>query len=237
MPPSGLLEEKATKIYPAGQEHSQNDSDKHEESQFPNRLDKGLKARTAEAVDHHTFFRKRYLDYLDKVKNTPLSVLVWGPSLKGQSPLSEKRKSIINELRSHGFDAFASEELQNMEYEAGYSNMPLNVKEYLQACAADIVVVLQASVGSTGEVHDFAPYQNIAPKLVVFVDEHIINGYSGGGALRILRVNGGTVINYRNPQDIEECHLLSLVVECVRERQYAKFLMDAMQACGGGVRW
>jgi hypothetical protein len=96
--------------------------------------------------------------------------------------------------------------------------------ELLQAIVADFIVVIQASAGSTAEVHDTGVlFERLGSKMIVFLDEKSIQGYSHLGLLTELDTRFKNVHRYRYPEDIEACNLLASVIEQVKLRRWAKW--------------
>jgi hypothetical protein len=162
-------------------------------------------------------FKPKYEALQQAVKQTPLAILVWGPG-KSQTDYYRKRLQIRYALRQRGHAAFFSEEL------AGASPPAPSQKaiEFLQAQAADLVVVLQVSFGSVAEVHDFANFRVISQKMLIFISESAKDGYSFQGALKELRILYGNVETFTD-QDIVQCNLVAKVLEKVNVLQMVKY--------------
>jgi hypothetical protein len=163
-------------------------------------------------------FKPQYEKLQRAVQQTPLAILVWGPGASA-GDLYQKRLQIRDELRRRGHAAFFSEELEGM------SPTTLSQKgiEFLQAQAADLIVVIQASYGSVAEVHDFAEHRVINFKMLIFIDEQATDGYSYRGALQELKTLYNNVETYRYPEDIRECRLLTKVLAKVNVLQMVKY--------------
>ena len=163
-------------------------------------------------------FKPNYDKLQQAVQQTPLAILVWGPGASA-GDLYQKRQQIRDELRRRGHAAFFSEELE------GSSPTSLSQKgiEFLQAQAADLIVVMQASYGSVAEVHDFAEQRVVNFKMLIFIDERATDGYSYRGALAELKALYNNVETYKYPEDIVQCHLLTKVLEKVNVLQMVKY--------------
>ncbi len=164
----------------------------------------GLSPRARDYFDN--VFAPVYRRLETEARQTPLTILVWGPGASAKE-LYRKRLQIRDALRARGLAAFFSEELEGM----GDASMSLKGIEFLQAQAADLIVVMQASYGSIAEVHDFASFRVVSSKMLIFVDEVAVDGYSYRGALAELRTLYNNVETYKYPEDITECHLLAKV--------------------------
>ncbi len=163
-------------------------------------------------------FKPKYDALEQAVKQTPLAILVWGPGASA-GDLYQKRLQIRDELRRRGHAAFFSEELEDSS-----QGLPSQKGiEFLQAQAADLIVVMQASYGSVAEVHDFAEHRVINFKMLIFIDEKATDGYSYRGALAELKALYNNVETYKYPEDIVQCHLLTKVVEKVNVLQMVKY--------------
>lgn len=163
-------------------------------------------------------FKPKYDALQQAVKQTPLAILVWGPGASA-GDLFQKRVQIRDELRRRGHAAFFSEDLE------GTAPDSLSQKgiEFLQAQAADLIVVMQVSYGSVAEVHDFAEHRVINYKFLIFIDEKATDGYSYRGALAELKTLYNNVETYKYPEDIVQCNLLKKVVEKVNVLQMVKY--------------
>jgi hypothetical protein len=170
---------------------------------------------------YENHFAPQYKKFQQEVRNTPLSILIWGPGESG-GPLFQKRVQIRSLLRNEGHAAVFSEDVDK-DFPAA-EEFSSKTKEFMQAASADFVVVLQASIGSTAEVHDFANYLNlIGPKMLIFLDSQHISGYSYTGALKELNTLYGNVTLYKYPEDIDECHLATSVLEKAAVLRMAKW--------------
>lgn len=163
-------------------------------------------------------FRPKYEALQNAVKQVPLMILVWGPGESARD-LYRKRLQIRDELRRRGHAAFFSEELAG----APAPGMSLKGIEFLQAQAADFIVVMQASYGSVAEVHDFASFRVINFKMLIFIDQAATDGYSYQGALTELKTLYNNVETYKYPEDIVQCNLLKKVMQKVDVLQMVKY--------------
>jgi hypothetical protein len=186
---------------------------------LPNSGPLGIEPLSSEAQEYYNqWFAPRYDELQRRILQIPLLVLVWGPGPNG-GILYQKRVQILNQLRRLGHAAVFSEEVDNTTPNL---NLPSDMRELLQAELADFIIVLQSSPGSTAEVHDFGRLVKVAHKMLIFVDEHHITGYSYAGLLTELRELYSNVITFKH-DEIEQCFLLGKVLERVRVLQYAKF--------------
>lgn len=184
-----------------------------------------MSPRAREYLDR--VFIPQYEALQAKVRQVPLVILVWGPGESARD-LYRKRLWIRDELRRRGHVAVFSEEICEMAPEAAAS---LKGIEFLQAEAADLIVVMQASYGSVAEVHDFAEFRVINYKMLIFIDERATDGYSYRGALAELKALYNNVETYKYPEDIVECRLLTRVLEKVDVLQMVKW--RAMESARG----
>jgi hypothetical protein len=103
-------------------------------------------------------------------------------------------------------------------------NSSLRIREFAQAQTADLILVIQSSFGSTAEVHDFAHFDRLGSKTIIFVDQDAGTGYSALGLLTELQSRYGNVHSYKYPDDIYSCHLLSTATERVQVMRRLKWL-------------
>lgn len=173
-------------------------------------------------------FKPQFDALMQEVRRTPLVILVWGPG-ESAGDLFRKRLQIRNELRRLGHVAMFSEDLESSR-QAGVSQKGI---EFLQAQAADLIVVMQTSYGSVAEVHDFASFRVVNFKMLIFIDESAQDGYSYRGALAELRAQYNNVETYKYPDDIVQCNLLHKVIEKVDVLQMVKY-RDLQNAASWG---
>lgn len=176
----------------------------------------GLSPRAQQYYDE--VFKVKYEGFQNAVREISLAILVWGPGESARE-LYQKRLQIRDELRRRGHLALFSEELD------GRAPRSLSQKgiEFLQAQAAEFIVVLQASYGSVAEVHDFANFRVINYKMLIFIDESAVDGYSYQGALAELKTLYNNVETYKYPDDLTQCHLLTRVLRKVDVLQMIKY--------------
>jgi len=128
---------------------------------------------TPEASDLVAKLLSRIERRLEEVKRTPVSVLLWGPGIDSTSPLAAVRLNLRQLLRANGHAAFYSEELCNPA--SGYSP---RIQQLAQAHEFDLIVSTPCTPGSIGEIHDFAADRRVHAKLLVFLNEEHVSGYS-----------------------------------------------------------
>jgi hypothetical protein len=110
---------------------------------------------------------------LADVQKIPIAVLLWGPAPNNPDPLTEIRLSLRKELRRQHHLAMLSEDLCDLD-----SSHSLRVQELIQAQEFDLVVSLPVTPGSIAELHDIAVDTRVRAKLLVFVCEDHLGGYS-----------------------------------------------------------
>jgi len=144
--------------------------------------DIGSTTMTDRALAHYKErFLPQYTRILGEIQGTEMTVLIWGPGPSG-GDLYQKRLQIRDELRVKGVTALFSEEVPIAASEDEHS---LSGQELAQAKASDLIVAIQCSFGSTAEVHDFGRLAStIAHKLLVFIDQDALTGYSYQGLLK-----------------------------------------------------
>ncbi len=167
---------------------------------------------------YESIFKPRLDAMQAQVAKTPLAVLVWGPG-PSNADLYAKRVQIRDELRRRDIAAFFSEDLQG-DKPVDYSQKGI---EFLEASAADLVVVMQVSYGSVAEVHDFSDYRVINSKMLIFIADTATDGYSYQGALLELKALYNNVDTFHIPDDLTSCRLKTIVLEKVGVMQMLKW--------------
>lgn len=179
--------------------------------------------KSTRAKDYHdNVYLPKMEKTLKEIEQLPLSIVIWGPDSSGESILYEKRVQILNELRKKGFDAFFSEEVKVEEFD----HLPQKTQEFVQAMAADLIIILRCSYGSVAEFHDFSDYRKIAGKMYVFVDEQTKDSYSSQGAVEELNELYRKVESYKYPEDLKTCSLLAKILSLTRKIQHTKYRVE-----------
>jgi hypothetical protein len=163
---------------------------------------------------HEEVFLPRIRSFRTAIEATPLSVLVWGPG-ESDDLLYEQRVAIVNALRDTHIDAEMSEALIS-----GDGHWSIGDQEFMQALASDLVVILCASPGSIAELAGFSTYQEIATKMLVFLDTKHKHSYIATGPATTVGVFG-TVFYYDAPTDLISGKLSEHAIGIVRKYQLA----------------
>jgi len=116
---------------------------------------------------------RRRLESVARIKEVPISVLIWGPSPTAHSPLSETRFKLREALQSRGHLARFSEELYDPNME-----LSMLAQQVTHVEAFDIVFSMPYSEGSIAEIHDFTRIPFVSQKIVAFIDKKFNGGYS-----------------------------------------------------------
>lgn len=166
--------------------------------------------RTPEAERMLAVFKARYEARLDNIRQTPLDILVWGPSKSSSSRIYDKRLQIRDELRRRGHNAMFSEELEGIG-----GDMPSKLQELAQTQIAHVIVdLLEDAPGALAEAHDFANRADTGWKFFVLIPQKYKDGYSAKGAIQILGQLFNCVHWYFDGE-IESCNVLTKVLERV----------------------
>jgi hypothetical protein len=112
-------------------------------------------------------------DALARMTQVPVAALVWGPNPTTGDPIAIARVRLRDAIRANGHVADFSEDLYD-------SSLSLSgfAQQVAQAEAYDVVFSLPASFGAVAEIHDFARLPTVSRKVIAFVDQAHLNGYS-----------------------------------------------------------
>jgi hypothetical protein len=113
------------------------------------------------------------VEALARITQVPVSALVWGPDPAAGDPISVTRVRLRDALRANGHVADFSEELYDPS-----SPLSAFAQQVAQAEAYDVVFSIPGSFGAVAEVHDFARLPTVSRKVIAFVDQAHLNGYS-----------------------------------------------------------
>lgn len=160
-------------------------------------------------------FKARIADFRDPKRLPPFCVLVWGPA-PGDSPEAKKRVEIRDELKKQTppFEVAFSEELAKEGENVSHD-------EFHHVRAADLVVILRSSFGSTAELHEFGLLPGIPEKLMVWVDKNHGSGFSSKGIAELLQASHNCVYQYTQ-DDLAQCCVLKKTIECATARRLIK---------------
>lgn len=165
---------------------------------------------------------RRRLQVLEKIGGVRLAALVWGPAPDSDSPLSEARILLRNELAKDGHLVRFSEDLIDPD-----SKNSILIQQVAQAEAHDIVFSLPGSPGSIAEIHDFARIPGLSHKIVAFLDTAWSNGYANQSLVQLQSTATCQVQVYQSG-DLPDC-----VVEKARAlmRRLQEFYYLAGRRC------
>jgi len=176
---------------------------------------------------HKRVFLPRVAKELEKLNSLPVTVFVCGPTEDSQ-PLTRKKLDTVNALRELGHDVNVGEELvselSNEDLNKGSPVQTANTYELIAASKADLVIVFCASPGSIGETHEFLSVATIGQKTLIFIDEKYGNSYTSVGILASHKKLYRPLETYKSPDDIDNCTLMSKVIDWVRTFQSAKWV-------------
>jgi hypothetical protein len=162
-------------------------------------------------------FQARFEQLRAAVPQTPFSVILWGPG-PGSLALYNKRVQIRDELRLRQQAAFLAEDMPLLQ---DLSVMP-RLERWMQATAADLIVVLVATTENVAGAHEFSADALIRSKLLLFTpDAAALPEYRS--VLEDLAKRYDNVKAFRYPDDITSCHLRALVLDKLGEMQIAKW--------------
>jgi len=171
---------------------------------------------TEEAAQLLARIRPRIHTVLSEVRRIPVAVLLWGPGIESNSPLTPVRLQLRTKLREEGHAAVYSEEISDPAQP--YS---VRLQQLAQAQEFDLIVSIPCTAGSIGEVHDFAADRRVRGKLLVFLNSQYLSGYSPQSLEAISTVLSCQVIHYPNEHEatIIEDKTLS-EAQKIREMKY-----------------
>ncbi|MGG3810293.1 hypothetical protein ABEV34_01365 [Methylorubrum rhodesianum] len=112
-------------------------------------------------------------DAVARIMQVPIAALVWGPNPASKDPVSVARVGLRDALRARGHLADFSEEL----YDSA-SDLSNFAQQLAQAEAYDVIFSIPSSYGAIAEIHDFARLPSVSGKVIAFIDESHMNGYS-----------------------------------------------------------
>jgi hypothetical protein len=153
---------------------------------------------------------------LAEVNRTPILVLIWGPGLESTSPLAAVRLQLRALLRAQGHAAYFSEELCEQSNEHS-----LRLQQSVQAQQFELIISIPASPGSIAEVHDVATDRRVGAKLLVFLNEESVQGYSAQSLQAMNTILGCRIAYYPSERDTALIETVTLeVVQRMRELKY-----------------
>ncbi len=181
----------------------------------------GKRSKATSGGNKNVVFAQEELDRLRKVaKNTPLSILVWGPGDDGSKEY-DARCVVRDELNRIGHDARFSEELCRQE-----SALDDSIEdEILQAKIVDAIVIIYGNGGTQTETDSIIiPHKDIAQKTTILVaDSTLTSIYSSVSSNRWRELGREAEIIDYSKLPLEE-DVLSKVRERMQKLREAKFL-------------
>jgi hypothetical protein len=170
----------------------------------------------AELLDR---LRPRIQARLEEVNHVPVSVLLWGPGIQSPSPLATLRAELRQHLRERGHAAIYSEELYDAQ-----SLHSVRMQQLAQAQEFDLIVSTPCTPGSIGEIHDFAADRRVHSKILVFVDEEHVDGYSPQSLATVETILSCKIEYYPNCQSVSK--VISTVLDTVQRIREMKYILS-----------
>ena len=153
---------------------------------------------------------------LGEVERVPVSILLWGPGIDSTNPLWNTRTDLRDILRSKGHAAVFSEEL--CDPSSPYS---IRLQQLAQAQEFDLVVSIPCTPGSIGEIHDFAADRRVNGKVLVFLNNEYMSGYSAQSLTAISTILSCQIEYYPNDRETDLIRTATLSeVQRIREVRY-----------------
>jgi hypothetical protein len=136
--------------------------------------------------------------------------------MESGGPMEDVRPRLRSELRGRGHLAMLSEELWESD-----SDVSLRLQELIQARNFDLVVSIPATPGAIGEAHDFAAHPAVMCKMLVFVNERHVAGYSEQSLRALSTVLSCQLEYYPDVDNTEIIERITLEqVQRLREMKY-----------------
>lgn len=153
---------------------------------------------------------------LSEANREPVSILLWGPGVDTKSKLGHTRANLRQKLRENGHAAFFSEELCDQN-----SRHSVRMQQLAQAQEFDLIVSTPCTPGSIGEIHDFAADRRVHSKILCFLNQQFLSGYSAQSLAVLETVVSCQVEYYPSEWDVESILYLTLEnVQRIREMKY-----------------
>ncbi len=171
---------------------------------------------TAEAQSLLDRLVPRITKRLSEVEKVPVSILLWGPGLSSTNPLWDMRTTLRNLLREKGHVAVFSEEL--CDDSSPYS---VRLQQLAQAQEFDLIVSIPCTPGSIGEIHDFVSDRRVSGKVLLFLNDEYVSGYSSKSLNALSTILSCQIEYYPSEHDAGIIEVLTLAeVQRIREVKY-----------------
>jgi hypothetical protein len=161
-------------------------------------------------------FQPRFEQIRAQIPQTPFAVVLYGPG-PGSLALYNKRVQIRDELRAREQAAFLAEELPQVENAAVLPRL----QQLMRAAAADLVVVMVATMADFTSARDFNADAVVHSKLIIFAPDIAVTPEYRSVLDELERYDN--VKQFRYPDDVVSCHLRTLVHDKLAEMQIAKW--------------
>lgn len=161
-------------------------------------------------------FQARYAELQQQIPQTPLAVILWGPG-PGSLALYQKRAQIRDELRLREHAAFLAEELPPLD------NLALlpRLQQLARAAAADLVVVLVATLNEFVSARDFSADAVVHSKLIIFAPDATNLPEYRAALSELARYDNVKAFHF--PDDLTSCQLRAMVLDKLSDLQIAKW--------------
>jgi hypothetical protein len=161
------------------------------------------------------------------VSNIRLDILVFGPQVTIPSGhektrnLQLKRIQIREELEKLGHNVKYAEDIVDPNLPSPQNNAFL--QEIIIMAECDLIFNIVDSPGSITEAALIASRPTLAQKAALFMDSAYSTGLTAESC-RAAEFMGAAFNMYEYPKDLQECNLLTFIVERVAKAQFVKLL-------------
>lgn len=153
---------------------------------------------------------------IDSLSNIPVAVLLWGPGVNSiDSGLGQLRSDLRSLLRQNGHLALFSEEL------IVDNKASVRLQQLIHAQQFDLIISLPSTPGSIGEVHDFAGDRRVNSKLLVYLNNDYLSGYSNQSLQALCSILTYEVLYYNGLDDLD--FVRKSVIEHVQRVREVKY--------------
>lgn len=162
--------------------------------------------------------RRRREISLQRMRQIPIAVLIWGATPTATSPIGMTRCSLRDQLRANGYIANFSEDFYEPD-----SEFSIQAQQVADIEAHDLVLSLPSSPGSIAEIHDFFRVPGCSNKIVTYLNQAWNNGYSNKSLIELKSTATADIILYEE-ELLPDC-ILNSAFDLVRRLQETYYLL------------
>lgn len=180
-------------------------------------LQKSIQLSSSAMQFYREVFKPKYDALYRAASETPLVVLMWGPS----GDWYPQRLQIRDKLAERGHQVSFREDLGISSGLVAQRAMDLIPGS---GFSTDVAIVIQSAYSAIGEVQHFAEFRVVETRMLIFVDESAKDRRSYLPSIAQLQLLYNNIETFKSPEEIVKGRVLEMVLDKVALFQMVKYV-------------